>query len=148
MSDGVDTIGGGTSTKIDNILMLGGRLGYLATPDTLLFGSVGYANAGMGSTTLDIDFLGAGGGVELIDGRRFDGVFFGGGIETKIWDQLSLRAEYRYVDLGTESMKLLPHDFPEINEFISTKFDPSIQMGRISLNYRFGGREAPAAPLK
>jgi outer membrane immunogenic protein len=148
LSSGGSGIGGGTTTEFDDILMLGGRLGYLVTPDTLLFGSVGYANAGMGSTALGINVFGTGAGVELIDGNRFDGVFFGGGIETKIWDQLSLKAEYRYIDLGSENMTLLPNDFPEINQLVSTKFDPSIQMGRISLNYRFGGRDAPTVPLK
>ena len=45
-------------------------------------------------------------------------------------------------------MTLLPSNAPEINEFVSTKFDPTIQMGRLSINYRFGGRDEPSAPLK
>jgi outer membrane immunogenic protein len=45
-------------------------------------------------------------------------------------------------------MSLLPNDAPEINEFISTKFDPVIQMGRLSINYRFGGRDEASVPLK
>jgi outer membrane immunogenic protein len=46
-------------------------------------------------------------------------------------------------------MTLLPNDLPDINEVVSTKFDPTIQTGRFSINYRFGGRsEAAAAPLK
>jgi outer membrane immunogenic protein len=42
----------------------------------------------------------------------------------------------------------LPNDLPEINEVVSTKFDPDIQMGRLSINYRFGGNTAEPAPLK
>ena len=40
--------------------MVGGRLGYLMTPDTLLFGSAGYANAGLDDTNLraGLDFGG------------------------------------------------------------------------------------------
>ncbi|MFT3730082.1 MAG: outer membrane beta-barrel protein [Hyphomicrobium sp.] len=148
LTDGVNSIGGGTTSEFDNILMVGARLGYLITPDTLLFGSVGYANAGMDPTNANFDLGGGNSGIELIDGRRFDGFFVGGGIETKIWDSLSLKAEYRYVDLGSENMTLLPNDLPEINQIISTKFDPNIQMGRISLNYRFGARAEPAPPLK
>ena len=148
LSGGGDSLGASSSTEFDNILMIGGRLGYLVTPDTLLFGSVGYANAGMDETDLHIGINGEGGSFTLIDGNRFDGVFFGGGIETKIWDSLSLRAEYRYVDLGSQNMMLLPNELPEINQVVSTKFDPTIQMGRLSLNYRISNLTDTAAPLK
>lgn len=148
LTDGVDTLGAGTISKFDNMLMVGGRFGYLVTPDTLVFGSVGYANVGMDPMTLNAGFSGASTGIVLIDGQRFDGFFVGGGIETKIWESLSLKAEYRYVDLSRDEVTLLPNDLPQINQFISTKFDPTIQMGRLSLNYRFGARETPDAPLK
>jgi outer membrane immunogenic protein len=61
-----------------------------------------------------------------------------------------LKAEYRYVDLNGETVTLLPNELPEINELVSAKFDPDIQMGRLSINYRFGGNTAAAeaAPLK
>jgi outer membrane immunogenic protein len=142
-------LSGETESEFKNILMVGGRFGYLTTPDTLVFASVGYANAGLGDTNLSGSLNGGSASLALFGDQRFSGAFFGGGIETKIWDSLSLKAEYRYLDLGSESMTLLPDTLPEINEIVSTKFDPSIQMGRISLNYRFGGRaETDTAPLK
>ena len=77
------------------------------------------------------------------------GGFIGGGIETRLNDSLSLKAEYRYIDLGSETVKLLPNDLPEINEIVSTKFDPNIQTGRLSINYRFGATPSESAvPLK
>ena len=132
-----------------NILMVGGRLGFLATPDTLLFASAGYANAGLGDTHISArvnfgeitDSLGA----VLFGDKRFSGVFIGGGAETRINDAISLKAEYRYLDLGSERMTMPLDNGPEINEL---KFDPTIQMGRVSINYRFGGRDEPSAPLK
>lgn len=144
---------GGTKTEFKNMLMVGGRIGYLARPDTMLFVSGGYASVDAGATNLS---LGAsiegteveGGSTTLIGGRHFDGGFIGGGIETRLNDSLSLRAEYRYIDLGSETVRLLPNDLPEINEVVSTKFDPDIQMGRLSINYRFGGNTAEPAPLK
>jgi outer membrane immunogenic protein len=145
---------GGTNTEFKNMLMVGGRLGYLVRPDTMLFVSGGYANVEADDTHL---YVGAsvegidigGGGTTLISGRRFDGGFIGGGVETRLNDYLSLKAEYRYIDLGSETVKLLPNDLPEINEVVSTKFDPDIQMGRLSINYRFGGTTAEAeTPLK
>ncbi|MBA2127014.1 hypothetical protein DLM45_12395 [Hyphomicrobium methylovorum] len=148
-------IGFGTSTGFRNILMVGGRLGYLTTPDTLVFVSGGYANASMEDTylTSGASFEGVPLGSEsitLIDGRRYDGGFIGGGIETRLTDALSLKAEYRYIDLGTRSATLLPNEQPEINQVISTKFDSDIQTGRVSINYRFGNPlgTADAAPLK
>jgi outer membrane immunogenic protein len=144
---------GGTKTEFKNMLMVGGRIGYLARPDTMLFVSGGYASVDAGATNLS---LGAsiegteieGGSTTLIGGRHFDGGFIGGGIETRLNDSLSLRAEYRYIDLRSDTVRLLPNDLPEINEVVSTKFDPDIQMGRLSINYRFGGNTAEPAPLK
>lgn len=144
---------GGTKTEFKNMLMVGGRIGYLARPDTMLFVSGGYANVEAGATNLS---LGAsvegseieGGSTTLIGGKYFNGGFIGGGIETRLTDSLSLKAEYRYIDLGSETVRLLPNDLPEINEVVSTKFDPDIQLGRLSINYRFGGNATEAAPLK
>ena len=34
--------------------MVGGRIGYLTAPDTLLFVSAGYANAGLGDTNIPL----------------------------------------------------------------------------------------------
>jgi len=145
---------GGTKTEFKNMLMVGGRIGYLARPDTMLFVSGGYANVEADDTNVAVGIsvdgtdIG-GGGTTLISGRHFSGGFIGGGIETRLNDSLSLKAEYRYIDLGSETVKLLPDDLPGINEIVSTKFDPDIQMGRLSINYRFGNNSAEAAaPLK
>ncbi|CAA2138145.1 outer membrane protein [Hyphomicrobium sp. ghe19] len=128
-SDGVDSQELWSSHGgFKNILMVGGRLGYLTTPDTLLFVSGGYANAGMEQTTISI--LGTDSGV-LYDSKRISGAFIGAGVETKIWDSLSLKAEYRYIDLASENLPL----FAEPG-FISAHIDPDIQTGRLSINWR------------
>lgn len=144
---------GSTKTQLKNMLMVGGRIGYLARPDTMLFVSGGYANVEVDDTNVSIGISVDGedvgvGGTTLISGRRLSGGFIGGGIETRLNDSLSLKAEYRYIDLGAETVKLLPNDLPEINEIVSTKFDPDIQVGRLSVNYRFGSSAPEAAPLK
>ena len=112
-----------------NVLMVGGRLGYLTAPDTLLFVSGGYANAGMEETTASL--LGSGG--ILYDAKRIPGAFVGAGVETKIWDSLSIKAEYRYIDLASENLELFPGTG---SAFPSAHIDPDIQTGRISLNWR------------
>jgi outer membrane immunogenic protein len=140
---------GSLTGKIRDMVMIGGRIGYLASPDTLLFGSFGYANADfsdvrIGASVNDFPL----GSLTLVDGKRYSGYFLGGGVETRLSDEISLKAEYRYIDLGSENVTLLPDVFPEVNEFVGTKFDPAIQTGRVSINYRFNGPERSADPLK
>lgn len=110
-----------------DILMVGGRLGYLTTPDTLLFVSGGYANAGMRETTITV----LGSGATLYDDKRISGAFIGAGVESKIWDSLSIKAEYRYIDLASENLELFPG-----SSFATARIDPDIQTGRLSLNWR------------
>jgi outer membrane immunogenic protein len=102
------TLGVGIRSEFKDIFMVGGRVGYLTTPDTLIFASAGYANAGLSDTqigaSIDVGGINDSAGTVLFGGKRFSGVFVGGGAETRINDELSLKAEYRYVDLGSESM--------------------------------------------
>jgi outer membrane immunogenic protein len=129
-----------------NMLMVGGRIGYLTAPDTLLFVSAGYANAGLGDTNITASFNNDPVESLVIDGKRFSGGFVGGGVETRINDSLSLKAEYRYADFGSENASGSTSTNFDV---LATKFDPAIQMGRLSINYRFGSpSESAAAPLK
>src|SRR6185437_1997193 len=112
-------------------LTVGARVGYLTTPDTLLFVSAGYANAGLSDTNIDVNSGNASEELAVIDGKRFSGGFVGGGVEIRINDALSLKAEYRYADFGSENAS------SDIDSF-STKFDPTVQMGRLSINWRIG----------
>jgi outer membrane immunogenic protein len=128
--------------KFENMFMVGARLGYLATPDTMLFVSGGYANAGLSDTRFDLRFNGTTVESAMIDGKRFSGGFLGGGIETRINDALSIKAEYRYVDFGSELLQGSSSSFPDA-DFLATKFDPSLQIGMLSLNWRLA-RPAPA----
>lgn len=134
--------------EFEDMLMIGGRLGYLTSPTTMIFGSAGYARAELSETTIDATLFGTSASIVLFDDRTFSGFFLGGGVETRITENISLTAEYRYLNLGAEDMTLLPNDFPEINEFVSTEFEPSLQIGRVAITYRFGGREPDSAPLK
>jgi outer membrane immunogenic protein len=148
ISDGGDVLGATLRNDFSDILMVGGRLGYLVTPDTLLFASGGYANAGLGDTTINCncgDLLVVPPQGRIFAGKRFSGAFIGGGIETKIWDALSIKAEYRYVDLSSSNVTNFYDLDPEI--FVTSRMDPAVQMGRLSLNWRFNGTPL-AEPLK
>ena len=113
--------------------MVGGRIGYLTAPDTLLFVSAGYANAGLGDTNIAVNAGNASEELAVIDGKRFSGGFVGGGVETRINDSLSLKAEYRYADFGSENASVIRRLI-----FSRRSSIRRIQMGRLSINYRFG----------
>ncbi|MBS0232908.1 MAG: outer membrane beta-barrel protein [Proteobacteria bacterium] len=130
-----------------NLLMIGGRVGYLTSPGTLIFVSGGYANAGLGDTRVSFNVSDAPGESVTLDGQRFSGGFVGGGIEARITDALSLKAEYRYIDFGSEDMSMSAASIPDVI-FARTTFDPTMQIGMLSINWRFGAHSEPAAPLK
>lgn len=134
--------------NFENLLMVGGRIGYLTAPDTLLFVSGGYANAGLSDTRFNLRFNDVTVDSAVVDGRRFSGGFVGGGIETRINDSLSLKAEYRYIDFGDEDLSARSTSFPGAG-IEGVKFDPVLQIGMLSLNWRLGNPSAASdAPLK
>jgi outer membrane immunogenic protein len=134
---------------IDDEFSIGVRLGYLVTPATLVFGTIGYSRTDLDDTVLGVSAFGDSLSVRLADNGSFDGVFFGAGFETKLSDNFSFKAEYRYTNNGSEETPLLPGLGLPVDELVRAELDPDIQTLRLSLGYRFSfDREAEAAPLK
>jgi outer membrane immunogenic protein len=131
------------SISVEDVWSLGGRIGYVASPSTLLFLTAGYSRADVSDLSLSSSF----GGLTLARVGEFDGYFIGGGAEVKLTKAISIKGEYRYTDFDAENITLLPGTFEEINDVISTKLDPDIQSGRLSLVYKFGsGHGTEAEP--
>ena len=63
------------------------------------------------------------------------GYAVGAGIETALWSNWSLKAEYLYANLGTDHVNTNPGDPPAV----TLDFTHEYHIGRIGLNYRFGG---------
>jgi outer membrane immunogenic protein len=82
----IDGASGGTSTSLDWFSTARGRVGY-AFDSTLLYGTAGLAVGGVEAST-------AGGS----DDKTLVGIAAGAGIEQAMTDNLSLKAEYLYVD--------------------------------------------------
>lgn len=147
-------VSGSLGYEIEDELSVGARAGYLLTPSSMVFGSVGYSRLWLSDTVVSGSVGGIGpipalsGSLVLADNGSVGGVFLGGGFETKLSDNLSLKAEYRYLFADTETITLLPNDFPLANEFVSAEISPDIQSVRLSLDYRFNFGERDAAPLK
>lgn len=99
------TLGGfSESVGLENAWSIGGRAGFLITPQTLAYGLVAYQES---------DFDDAGTGI-ISD---LSGIAFGGGLETEFSPGWRLRGEYRYVDysskdiLGVAELDTSEHSF-------------------------------------
>jgi outer membrane immunogenic protein len=133
---------------------IGGRLGFLSSPSTLLYLSTGWTQV---SFDRDVSFWWN----DTLHRRSFDnerdGWFIGAGMETQLgWlhPGLSLRGEYRFTRLDDDHRKFT---FAEggCGECGSTwsrrlEFDNDVDVHsvRVVLAYKFGRRETVAAPLK
>lgn len=97
-ASGVLVAGDSLRVKADRDLYVGGRLGFVAAPRTLIYAKAGYTNAGF-------DTRYSAGGTTPIDFHekdKLDGWRLGAGAEYKINDRVYLKGEYRYSDYGSE----------------------------------------------
>jgi outer membrane immunogenic protein len=110
----------GASASIDHNYSwaVGGRLGFLASPSTLLYGTAGYTQA-------EFDYAG-------LTSKAFDGYFVGAGIETFLRQNWTLKLEYRYSQFNSES--LIDEDCFKVD------LEPSSHTARLVLSYKFGQR--------
>ncbi len=135
--------------EVERQWSLGGRIGYLAAPSTLLFVSAGYTQVDVSDLTFTASVPGLGSSTGVIASvGDLSGTFLGGGAEIKLTDAISIKGEYRYTDLDPEEVMLLPGLASGIDSFVSTELDPTIQTARVSLNYRFNWDRSVAEPLK
>lgn len=106
-------------SKIEDLGTARLRLGYLMTPDTLLYATGGAAYAREKSTSP------AAGVNTKVDHL---GWTVGAGVEYKFAPEWSLKAEYLYADLGTFK------DNDQVNAFV-TKSDLTLNTVRVGVNY-------------
>lgn len=95
-----------------------GRLGFLATPSLLLYGTAGLGWANM-------DFNVAGGQSRS---ETFVGYALGFGGEMMVSSNISLRLEYLYTDLGSERV---------IHNGQSNTYDPDFSQVRAGVSFKF-----------
>ena len=122
--------------KISRVWSIGARLGFLSSPTTLWYGTIGYSRASfddigltLGGTTISL-------GLEDVGG-----VFIGAGVESRITQNLSLKGEVRYTMF--EDQCLFCAGGAALN------FEPTMLSARVGLAYRFDfGHHSAAAPLK
>ena len=65
------------------------------------------------------------------------GGFVGAGFETKLTRAISLKGEYRITDFGSGLVTLPNVGGTDLNQFVTARVSPTLQIVKASLNYRF-----------
>lgn len=119
------------SVDHDSSWAIGARLGFLSSPTTLWYGTVGYTEA---KWELNGSAFGQGFSFDLPDTK---GYFVGGGVESQLVGNWGLRAEYRFTQFDSEEI---------LGPFLSS--ETSMHTGRVALTYKFNRDEPARSPMK
>jgi opacity protein-like surface antigen len=168
--DGYNLLSGSGELDMNWMWTLGARLGYLATPDTLVYLLAGYTQADFDDPTFSasrnpevaarysngMDNVFAAGSVggegssfsdPSVDLDTFSGFTVGIGMETRLDHNWGLKLEYRFTQLQAEEVFSWSDGWYEegyVNEVgVSADLEPSIHTGRVALTYRFNHAPAP-----
>lgn len=86
--------------KAGRDLYVGGRLGFLAGPSTLIYAKAGYTNA---QFITDYDSPATTPALSIRQRDNYDGWRLGAGAEFKLTDKVFAKAEYRYSNYGSKA---------------------------------------------
>ncbi|WP_258719539.1 MULTISPECIES: outer membrane protein [unclassified Bradyrhizobium] len=128
-----------TLPSLDQSWTIGGRAGFLVTPDILLYGLAGYSETRINNWNLNYATFGGPSFTVQEPALTSRGYTVGAGAEYRLASNVSLRSEYRYVALGQHST------VDPLGAIWTT--DLSEHVVRIGAAYRFGqfGGPAPAS---
>ncbi len=116
--------------RLRSAISVGGRVGYLLTPGTLLYVTAGYTWAD-GKSDRYFDITNGGLNYPGKSSVDFNGPFVGAGMETQMGERLALRGEVRYLMLQDEITNYQP-SVPSTD-----RFHASLLTGRLVLAYKF-----------
>ncbi len=114
----------GELLSVDRSWMIGARGGYVLAHNSIVYGMVGYSQVKFN----DLRFSGAGNSFN-IDMPTFKGVSVGGGFEKLVANNITLKAEYSFTALGSETIFNQPG-------VASVELDPEVHAVRIGVSYR------------
>ena len=130
------TASGQAKTDVNGQWSVGVRLGYLSSPATLWYLSAGYTNLSIDDLEAS-GTLGFGNGTFVVGIPDFDGWFVGVGAESKLTNNISLKAEYRYSSFDTKDLSLPSINGFNLNDAVYATLEPTVQTFKLSVNYRF-----------
>jgi outer membrane immunogenic protein len=133
-----------SSVSSDWLATVRGRVGFLATPALLLYGTGGLAVANVKASYLFTDTFALANESASISTTRY-GWTAGAGAEYALMNGWSIKAEYLYADLGrasTTSTNLTAFN-PGGVAFPTNVYTHTVNLrsniGRVGINYKFGG---------
>ncbi|WP_066722887.1 outer membrane protein [Sphingomonas pituitosa] len=101
-SGDVLTAGDRLRVKAGRDLYVGGRLGFVANPRTLIYAKAGYTNAQF-ITDYDSPATATAPALSFRQRDNYDGWRLGAGAEFKVTDKVFAKAEYRYSNYGSQT---------------------------------------------
>jgi outer membrane immunogenic protein len=153
-------LSGSGEIDMDWMWTIGARLGYLTTPDTMIYVLLGYTQAEFDDANFSLNFndelaglIGANAAQTVSTNLdSFSGYSVGAGIETRLNRNWGVKLEYRYTELSSEELFSVNETFDVDGDFVevgaSAEVDPSIHTGRVALTYRFNRARAPIEPVE
>jgi len=150
-TNGDTWLSGSGEMEMDYMWTIGARLGYLATPDTLVYVLVGYSQAEFDDPSISINYE-DGSDTFKTSLDTFSGVSVGLGMETRLDRNWGLKLEYRFTQFSDEELFSFSdsyhYDEYYTEQGVSADLEPSLHTGRVVLTYRFGERHEPLESLK
>ena len=153
-SGGETFLSGDGEVDMDWMWTIGARLGYLATPDTLIYFLIGYTQAEFDDPSLSINF----GDSSETFSTSLDtsaALAWALGMETRLDANWGLKLEYRFTQLSDEQLfSISENDYNDEYQYeyveygASADLEPSIHTARVLLTYRFNRAPEPIEPLK
>jgi outer membrane immunogenic protein len=130
-----------SSVSSDWLATVRGRVGFLAVPALLVYGTGGLAVANVKAVYLFTDNFGPASESAAISTTRY-GWTAGAGGEYALMNGWSIKAEYLYADLGrasTTSTNLIARGIPFPANVFTHTVNLHSNIGRVGINYKFGG---------
>ncbi len=136
-----DSLSVHAKASLDWIGTVRGRIGFVATPDNrlMIYGTGGFAYAG-GSTNFSVYDATQGAYWNGSPSSTRTGWTIGGGVEYAITNNITIKGEYLYVDLGSQNLNTVGNlaaqtVFPGTYATAKINYDASIF--RAGVNYKF-----------
>jgi len=124
------------SDKLDWFGTVRPRAGFLVTPGVLLYGTGGLAYGDVKASVQETGNPIAAGSFGGATNETRVGWTVGAGVEWKVTNNISVKAEYLHVDLGTTTVHTVdPVNFP--TNFFDYKFKNVDEIARGGINYKF-----------